>query len=147
MDKQEKQFSIPIPEVNFRCLLPLSKRLIERSDVYEKLTGGRIAHPDLVIPHSILSLNRTLMYSGDIFLASHIITFAVLCFGVSPSTFIKGCLEKHWLMKSIIPFVPGTWKTLPTTSLSSCSTKFPMKIFWQSRLLGKAVCPLSNRYW
>lgn len=78
MDKQAKQFSIPIPEVNFRCLLPLSKRLIERSDVYEKLTGGRIAHPDLVIPHSILSLSRTLMYSGDIFLASHIITFAVL---------------------------------------------------------------------
>ena len=144
--EQAKQFfSTPLPEVNFKCLLPLSKRPIERSDVYEKLIGGHIAYPILVIPHSILILNRTFVAWDNIFLASHIITLAVLYFGFTPPTFIRDA-RKTLANEPTMPSVPGTWKTLPTTPLSSCSRKSLVKMFSQSCLLEKAGYPLSKRH-
>lgn len=95
-------------------------------------------------------LNRTLMSWDNSFLAAHIITFVVLCFGAMPSTLPLTSRDarkknKKRLMRSIIVFVPGTWKMLPATSLSYCSRKPLMKIFWQSCLLGNAVVPWSHR--
>lgn len=76
----------PYPRLISKYLLPLSKTLIERSDVYEELIGGHVAHLILVIPHSVLKLNRTLMYWDNSFLAAQGITFVVLRFGAMPST-------------------------------------------------------------
>lgn len=141
---QAKQFSKPLIEIHFKSSAASFQRLIH---VWEELIWGHTTHTILVIPHFTLRLNRTLNYLDNIFLDSHTITFAVLCFGVMLSAFIRDAIKKkqtNRLMKSTIHFVLVTWKTLATTSFSFCSRKPLMKIFWQSWLLGKALYPLSN---
>lgn len=138
---QAKQCSKPLIEINFKSFITSFQRLI---DVWEELIRGHTMHTILVIPHSILGLNRNLKYLNNILgPQSHLLC----CFSVRPSAIIKGCYNKflkNRLMKSTILFVLGTWKTLPTTFFSFCSIKPLMKIFWQSWLLGKALHPLSN---